>query len=72
MQCIRKQNRFSHIPIIALTAQAMVQDKDKCLKAGANDYISKPIDINGLIEKMKGQLKRGPENRIPEYKDSTF
>lgn len=49
MQEIRKQPRYKNLPIIALTAKAMADDRARCLEAGANDYIAKPIDVDKLV-----------------------
>jgi len=50
---IRETPFISEIPVIAVTAQAMPEDRQKCLDAGANDYISKPIDVDQLIKALE-------------------
>ena len=55
---IRELKEFDHIPIIAVTAKAMKEDKDKCLSAGASDYLSKPVDIEKLLTLMKFWLTK--------------
>ena len=49
MREIRRNRRWQDLPIIALTAKAMADDRERCLEAGANDYIAKPVDVDKLV-----------------------
>jgi len=57
MREIRKDHNIKNIPIIALTSKAQVEDKQVCIDAGANDYMSKPIDHEQLLSLLKVWLK---------------
>ena len=58
MKTIRRNTRFMNLPIIALTAKAMKADREKCIAAGASDYISKPLDIDQLLSLLRVWLYR--------------
>ncbi|WP_200979522.1 response regulator [Echinicola sp. 20G] len=53
MREIRKGGQYKDIPIVALTAKAMKNDREKCIEAGASDYISKPVDLEKLLSLIR-------------------
>jgi CheY-like chemotaxis protein len=55
---IRKIGRFKSLPIVAVTAKAMKGDREKCLEAGAWDYVSKPVDSEHILSVLRAWLHR--------------
>ena len=58
MREIRKMPRFRSLPMVAVTAKAMKGDREKCIEAGAWDYLSKPVDSEQLLSVLKAWLYR--------------
>ncbi len=60
-QRIREMPQFEDLPIISLTAKAMQGDRERSLAAGATDYVTKPVDLDHLLDVMRRWLTAGPE-----------
>ena len=57
-RAIRAEERWKKLPIVMLTAKAMPDDQQKCIDAGANDYMSKPIDVDKLLSLVRVWMPR--------------
>ncbi len=64
MREIRARPQFSDLPVIAVTAKAMKGDRQKCIQAGASDYVSKPVDIDQLISVLRVSVQRTDAQRL--------
>ena len=54
---LKRNERYKNIPVVAVTAQAMTGDKEKILAAGADAYLSKPVDVDALVKLLNQYLK---------------
>ena len=63
IQEIRSMPNFKTLPVIAVTAKAMKGDRQKCIEAGASDYIAKPVDIDQLVSVLRVWLQRAEKSR---------
>ncbi len=61
---LKSDQSLKHIPVIALTAHAMANDRDKALEAGCDDYDTKPIELPRLLAKMETLLLAGDTERV--------
>jgi two-component system, cell cycle response regulator DivK len=57
MAVMKKSDKMKNIPVLAVTAQAMVGDKERCLSAGASGYVSKPINVDELLKQIENFTK---------------
>lgn len=68
---LRKSPVWHAVPVIAVTAMAMAGDRDRCLDAGANDYISKPLDLKGLLNKVRALIQTDDTSALAGHEDES-
>jgi CheY-like chemotaxis protein len=61
---IRSKHDFAELPVVAVTAKAMKGDRQKCIQAGASDYVSKPVDIDHLVSVLRVSLQRADAQKM--------
>jgi len=66
---IRADASLANVPIVALTALAMPGDRERCLKAGADDYMSKPVHLKGLLEVIEAQARKAHGAPSPRHSE---
>ena len=54
---LKSTKKFNHIPVVAVTAQAMAGDREKCIGAGADDYVAKPVEVDMILNILKKYIK---------------
>nr|WP_295107814.1 HAMP domain-containing protein [uncultured Caulobacter sp.] len=64
MREIRSRSRFFDLPVVAVTAKAMKGDRQKCIQAGASDYVSKPVDLDQLISVLRVSVQRADARKL--------
>lgn len=62
---IRALPNFAGLPIVAVTAKAMKGDRQKCIEAGASDYVAKPVDMDQLVSVLRVWLQRTGKSEAP-------
>lgn len=69
---IRDDQRWSNLPVVAMTAHAMISDRDRCLQAGMTGYVSKPVNPAHLIATVERYIRQGtrPERGFPDAESS--
>jgi CheY-like chemotaxis protein len=66
MRAIRQRPRHAQLPIIAVTARALAEDRQRCLAAGASDYLSKPVDPEALKAALHRWMPRPAVTALPQ------
>ncbi len=74
MRIVRQLDGYRELPIIAVTAKAMIGDREKCIEAGATDYVAKPVNMDVLLATLWRSVEREDSQRNedsrPQREDS--